>query len=61
MTTSLSGFIEFVRTDMGVTAAQVPDAFGKLALPSWSITLDAREWAAKKGEWLAEFERAVAK
>ena len=25
MTTSLSGFIEFVRTDMGVTAAQVPD------------------------------------
>jgi thiamine transport system substrate-binding protein len=42
-------------------AAQVPDAFGKLALPSWSITLDAREWAAKKGEWLAEFERAVAK
>ncbi|HFK4064865.1 TPA: hypothetical protein ACG1UU_002269 [Kluyvera ascorbata] len=25
MTTSLSGFIEFVRTDMGVTSAQVPD------------------------------------
>ncbi|MCL7707160.1 hypothetical protein M8368_27735, partial [Enterobacter kobei] len=25
MTTSLSGFIEFVRTDMGVTAEQVPD------------------------------------
>jgi thiamine transport system substrate-binding protein len=42
-------------------AARVPDAFGKLALPSWSITLDAPEWAAKKGEWLAEFERAVAK
>ncbi|VEB00968.1 Uncharacterised protein [Klebsiella pneumoniae] len=25
MTTSLSGFIEFVRSDMGITPDQVPD------------------------------------
>jgi len=40
MTTSLSGFIEFVRTDMGVTAAQVPDD-----LPSISLAYGgAVEW-----------------
>lgn len=32
MTTSLSGFIAFVRTDMGVTADQVPDDSPSLAL-----------------------------
>ncbi|MFU0948669.1 hypothetical protein ACM26Q_23570 [Kluyvera ascorbata] len=32
MTTSLSGFIEFVRTDMGVTSAQVPDDSPSFAL-----------------------------
>lgn len=40
MTTSLSGFIEFVRSDMGITPAQVPD-------DSPSITLaygGAVEW-----------------
>ncbi|EBZ8114989.1 hypothetical protein EGU74_19540, partial [Salmonella enterica subsp. enterica serovar Typhi] len=40
MTTSLSGFIEFVRTDMGVTAAQVPDDS-----PSFSLAYNgAIEW-----------------
>lgn len=32
MTTSLSGFIEFVRSDMGVTAEQVPDSSPSLSL-----------------------------
>ncbi|WES88781.1 hypothetical protein [Dickeya fangzhongdai] len=32
MTTSISGFIEFVRTDMGVTAAQVPDGSSSFSL-----------------------------
>ncbi|ECD0768873.1 hypothetical protein RJH90_004512 [Salmonella enterica] len=40
MTMSLSGFIEFVRTDMGVTAAQVPDDS-----PSFSLAYNgAIEW-----------------
>lgn len=32
MTPSLSGFIEFVRTSMGITAAQVPDDSPSIAL-----------------------------
>ncbi len=32
MTTSLSGFIEFVRSDMAVTAEQVPDSSPSLSL-----------------------------
>ncbi|SMG37267.1 hypothetical protein [Cedecea sp. NFIX57] len=32
MTTSLPGFIEFVRSDMGVTAGQVPDSSPSLSL-----------------------------
>ncbi|ENM0553929.1 hypothetical protein AB6Q20_000869 [Salmonella enterica] len=40
MTTSLSGFIEFVRADMGVTAALVPDDS-----PSFSLAYGgAVEW-----------------
>ncbi|HGH0633641.1 TPA: hypothetical protein ACJHGQ_002287 [Yersinia enterocolitica] len=32
MTISLSGFIEFIRTDMGITAIQVPDDSPSIAL-----------------------------
>lgn len=32
MTTSLSGFIEFVRSDMGVSAEQVPDGSSSLSM-----------------------------
>ena len=32
MSTSLSGFIEFVRTDMGITADQVPDDSASLSM-----------------------------
>lgn len=32
MTISLSGFIEFVRTDIGITAAQVPDDSPSISL-----------------------------
>ena len=42
-------------------AARVPDNFGKVTLPSWSITLDPRDLAANKGAWIAEFERALGK
>ena len=46
MTTSLSGFIEFVRTDMGVTAEQVPDDS-----PSFSLAYGgAVEWVNQEIE-----------
>ncbi|EAR4440179.1 hypothetical protein EOG74_22855 [Salmonella enterica] len=40
MTTSLSGFIEFVRADVGVTAEQVPDDSSSLSL----AYIGAVEW-----------------
>ena len=40
MTTSLSGFIEFVRTDMGITTAQVPDNSPSLSMAYGGAT----EW-----------------
>ncbi|HBM0952463.1 hypothetical protein ABK735_21550 [Enterobacter kobei] len=46
MTTSLSGFIEFVRTDMGVTAAQVPDNSPSLSMAYGGAT----EWVNQEIE-----------
>lgn len=44
MTTSLSGFIEFVRADMGVTAAQVPDSSPSLSMAYGGAT----EWVNRE-------------
>lgn len=40
-------------------AAALPASFGKLTLPSWSISLTAQEMAAQRGAWLAEWDRAM--
>lgn len=41
--------------------AAVPEAFGKVTLPSWSIALTAQEIAAKRAEWRAEWDAALAR
>lgn len=46
MTTSLSGFIEFVRTDMGITTAQVPDNSPSLSMAYGGAT----EWVNQEIE-----------
>lgn len=46
MTTSLSGFIEFVRTDMGITTTQVPDNSPSLSMAYGGAT----EWVNQEIE-----------